>query len=176
MRASARTAMDAKTLETELAAMHASSWGWALACCARDADQAADVLQHAYEKVLSGRATFEGRAQLKTWFFGVVRLTAREHRRWLFFRKREIAMAEVPDAPASSGPAVDRETALALSRALAEVSERQREVLHLVFYEGLTIADAAAVMRVSLGSARQHYERGKASLRAILAREGVTFR
>jgi RNA polymerase sigma-70 factor (ECF subfamily) len=167
--------MDAKTLESELAAMHASCWGWALACCARDSDEAADVLQQAYEKVLSGRARFDGRAQLKTWFFGVVRLTAHEHRRWRFARRREVAVAEVPDAPASSGPRVDRETAEALARALATVSERQREVLHLVFYEGLTIAQAADVMRVSLGSARQHYERGKVSVLAILTREGVRF-
>lgn len=167
--------MDATTLERELAALHRASWGWALACCARDPDEAADVLQLSYEKVLSGRARFDGRAQLKTWFFGVVRLTAHEHRRWRFGRRREVTVAELPDAPASSGPKVDRETAEALSRALAKLSERQREILHLVFYEEISIAQAADVMRVSLGSARQHYERGKANVLEILEREGVKF-
>jgi RNA polymerase sigma-70 factor (ECF subfamily) len=161
--------------QRELATLHASSYGWALACCARDPDEAADVLQQAYFKVVSGRARFDGRAALKTWFFGVIRLTAMEHRRWRFGRKREVIVDEMPDAPASSGPLVDRQTAEALSRALARVSERQREVLHLVFYEGLTIADAAIVMGVSLGTARLHYERGKASILEILTREGVKF-
>ncbi len=162
-------------VERELATLHASSYGWALACCGRDPDEAADVLQQAYFKIVSGGARFDGRSALKTWFFGVIRLTAHEHRRWRFVRRREIAVDVLPDAPASSGPLVDRQTAEALSRALARVSERQREVLHLVFYEGISIAEAAIIMRVSLGTARLHYERGKAAILDILTREGVKF-
>ena len=166
---------DPQTLERELATLHAASYGWALACCARDPDEAADVLQQAYVKVVSRGARFDGRSVLKTWFFGVIRLTAHEHRRWRFGRRREVLVEGLPDVPASSSRIVDRETAAALSRALRRVSERQREVLHLVFYEGLTIAEAAVIMRVSLGTARIHYERGKVSVLEILTREGVKF-
>ena len=45
---------------------------------------------------------------------------------------------------------------------------RQAEVLHLVFYQDLTINEAAQIMDVGIGSARQHYERGKARLRTLL--------
>lgn len=154
--------------------MHAASFGWALACCGRRRDDAEDVLQEVYAKILSGRAAFREQSSFKTWLFGVIRLTALEHGRWRWrWRKddREVDPAEVP----ASAPLVDRETAEHLARALARLSDRQREVLHLVFYEGLSIAEAADVMRVALGTARLHYERGKAGLLEILTKEGVKF-
>jgi len=168
--------MEGEQLARELASLHAQSWGWALACCGRDASTAADVLQQAYWKVLEGKARFGGAASLKTWFFSVIRLTAMEQRRSIvrWFRRASPSERGEGDIPASSSKKPDRtaergEAAERLARALATLAPRQREVLHLVFYEELTIADAAAIMGVSVGSARQHYERGKKNLKERLA-------
>ena len=171
MRASA---VDVGPIDHELAALHAPAFGWALACSGRRRDDAEDLLQDVYAKVLSGRALFRGHSSFKTWLFGVIRITALEHRRWRWTRRSEPLVEEPAEAPASA-PHVDRETAAALARALAQLSDRQREVLHLVFYEGLSIEEASHVMGVNLGTARTHYERGKAGLLAILNREGVRF-
>ncbi len=171
--------MEAEHLATALAELHVASHGWALACTRRDASAAADVLQQAYWKVLEGKARFDGRSSLKTWFFSVIRLTAAEQRRSVMRWFRRGAATDERDAPASSSAKPDRsaervETAARLSRALARLAPRQREVLHLVFYEEVSIADAAAIMGVSVGSARQHYERGKKRLKELLDDEPRT--
>lgn len=147
-----------------IAELHAASYAWARACVG-DPGEAEDVLQATYEKILSGRARFEGRSTLKTWLFGVIRLTALEHRRraWLRWLRLE-PMAHEPAAPKrDSAP-----DAALIVNALAELPDRQREVVHLVFYEDLTVEEAATLMGVSVGTARVHYDRGKKKLRELL--------
>ena len=166
--------MDRAELERELERLHAACWGWALACCARDRDTAEDTLQSAYLKILSGQAKFEGRSQFRTWAFGVVRRTALEERRRRATRQtRELvadaAIAAQPDSADTADIAVERsDERRALLAAIATLPPRQQEVLHLVFYQDMTIEQAAAVMDISLGSARTHYDRGKKALARAL--------
>jgi RNA polymerase sigma-70 factor, ECF subfamily len=167
-------AMLPEALQLELDRLHAPAYGWALACCRGDRPAAEDALQTTYLKILDGRARFDGRGSFRTWLFSVVRYTAAElRRRSVFWRLLPLALL----APAADGRP-DPATALAQSEttgrlvaALDKLPRRQREVLHLVFYQDLTIAEAAAVAGVSVGTARTHYERGKAALRTLLGEE-----
>ena len=165
--------MQRSELERALAELHGECWGWALACSARDRDIAEEALQSAYLRVLSGRARFEGGSSFRTWVFGVIRMTAREElrrrRRWTL-RVEDTDSAECigDPAPGADVTVEHSERSAVLLAALGALSPRQREVLHLVFYHGMTIEQAAAVMKVSLGSARTHYDRGKKALAARL--------
>ena len=168
--------MERAELERELEAMHAESWGWALACCARDRELAEDALQSAYLRVLSGRARFDGHSSLRTWVFGVIRVTAMEEaRRRRTWTARNTGAKSAMDAtdpsPGADAMVESSEQRVRLVDALAAMSPRQREVLQLVFYHDMTIEEAARVMQVSLGSARTHYERGKKALARLLTSE-----
>lgn len=166
---------DPDELEARLGELHEASFGWACSCCGWNETDAEDVLQTTYLKVLSGQARFEGRAAFRTWLFGVIRMTAREHRRRVASVARgaervalEMEAEESVTAPDVSGVEHAQRSAL-LRAALDTLPARQREVLHLVFYEGMTVQEAADVMEVSIGSARVHYDRGKKRLRVLLA-------
>ncbi len=159
-------------LRTALERHHAECVGWAMACCGFDRAEANDVLQDAYLKVLDGRAVFRGEATFRTWLFGVIRRTAAEHRRSVLRRIARFLRADGHDAvfeEQDAGEAIDaRAAAERLRIALRRLPSRQREVLHLVFHEGMTVEAAAAMLGVSTGSARTHYARGKARLRELL--------
>ena len=165
-------------LERRLAELHEASFGWACACCAWNETDAEDVLQTTYVKVISGRARFEGKSSFKTWLFGVIRLTAREQARsFRKHRERDVTLGAVPEPQAGDTPADEAvaraEQAQLLQQALEELPDRQQEVLNLVFYQDLTLREAAEVMEVSIGSVRVHYDRGKKKLRALLAQRDL---
>ncbi len=168
--------MDASELRAQLEALHPESFGWALACS--DPSRAESVLQQSYLKVLEGRARYEGRSSFKTWFFGVVRNTAREDARRAIWRKLRLLPQEeaeqVTRPPAAEDALFASDLRRAMERTLALLPRRQREVLHLVFYQELTLEEAAVAMSVSVGSARTHYERGKKRLRELLDKEPAT--
>ena len=156
--------MDRVELERELERLHAASFGWALGCCGRDHDEAQEVLQTVYVKVLDGKARFDGRSSLKTWLFAVIRRTALSHRRtrWL----RSLALLRMPPPE----PVVQKHSddTRRLIAAVRQLARRQREVLELVFYHDMTIEQAGAALHISTGSARVHYTRGKKRLEALL--------
>ena len=165
-------------LEQLLEELHPASFGWALGCCRWDRQEAEEVLQTTYLKILDGRARFDERSSFKTWLFAVIRRTAAERRRsgWL----RALTAARWLDGRPAPAPirtpeslAGEAEASRALRTALQALPERQREVLHLVFYQDLTLEEAARILGISLGSARTHYHRGKASLQKRLAQAGL---
>jgi len=162
----------------ELEQMHPASFGWALWCCNHRREEAEELLQTAYLKVMEGKARFDRRSSLRTWFFSVIRHTATEQRRrrWLREQILERWRSREPRPQPSANPealAGETESRRALLGALQELPVRQREVLHLVFYQDLTVEEASRVLNVSVGTASTHFARGKVRLRSILAqREG----
>jgi len=167
--------IDIAELRDELEKLHSASFGWALNCCRRDHAEAEEVLQTVYLKIFEGKARYRGESSLKTWLFAVIRKTAiGEYRKRLVRSLVFLGSSERHDSGVS--PADAPTTLLEKSElqkqfrvALAKLPARQREALHLVFYEDLSLSEAANVMGISIGSARQHYERGKKHLREWLS-------
>jgi len=170
--------MDSSELHEQLERYHQASFGWALSCCSRDPTQAKDVLQTVYLKILEGKARFGGKATFKTWLFSVIRKTAAEERRRAIVRRLLFIQYQEDISHSNHEEGVDEtihevDVRALFQRALADLPRRQREVLQLVFYHDLSLAEVAEVIGFSIGSARTHYERGKKRLRQWLEKSTV---
>lgn len=160
-------------LEPQLEALHRASFAWAARCCGGNRDEAEDVLQTTYLKLLEGRARYGGRSSFKTWLFGVIRKTAADQRRRRALRERLLGLfgraLPQPEAPAPPDEViVGGEDRQRLAGALEGLSPRQAQVVELVFAHELSVADAARVLGISVGSARTHYHRAKRQLADLL--------
>ncbi|MBI2823614.1 MAG: RNA polymerase sigma factor [Planctomycetia bacterium] len=138
-----------------------------------DADSAEELVQEALVRVAQRWGEFRGEAMFRTWLFRILINTFRDSLRR---RRTRLAIAdeeadEVPDARVVEPP----EAALAGElgeRVAAEVSRlppRQREVLVLVAFEGLSVRDVAGVVGISEGNVHSTLSAARARLRERLA-------
>lgn len=157
-------------LERELKNVHEETFSWALVCCSGVREEAEEVLQETYLRLLDGRLTFGGRSSFRTWLFAVVRRAVRDRRRRSTLRRVLLEQWRRPPDPRPPAPEsrlMERQRAQRIRRLLGELSTRQRQVLELVFYHELPLSEAARVLGISAGSVSRHYDRGK---RALLGR------
>lgn len=94
------------------------------------------------------------------WLYGVARKTLANER-----RKRARVTPGEPLTVAEPAPVGDG----ALAAAFNALGERDREILRLVPWEGLSLADAATVLGCSVVACRVRYHRAKSRLAAHLA-------
>jgi len=152
----------------ELERLHPASFSWALSCCRRNREEAEEVLQASYLKLLEGRARFDGRSSFKTFLFGVIRRTAGEQRRRVALRALLFRTVSPLFTPETS----DTDARLhRLDAALARLPRRQLEVIELRLQHEMTLEEAASALSISVGSARVHYARAKERLRRLLDEE-----
>ncbi|MDG9715153.1 SigE family RNA polymerase sigma factor [Streptomyces sp. DH24] len=88
--------------------------------------------------------------------------------RWrLKWPRRELSVAEPPEAGAGPDGTAAAELRLVLRGALARLTARQRTVLVLRYFEDLPEADVARVLGCSVGTVRSTTHRSLARLRAL---------
>ncbi|MBN1675523.1 MAG: RNA polymerase sigma factor [Kiritimatiellae bacterium] len=135
------------------------------------ADLAEDVTQEVFIRIFQKRARWTPRARFRTWLYRVALNTARELRRK---QKREAGHRERMGAELVVAPqdAEANESRLKeMERVLEVLSERQRAVLLLRFFEGLSVQDTARVLGCRAGTVKSHLHRALATLRVRLQSE-----
>jgi len=137
----------------------------------RDLD---DLLQATFEVVPRAARRFDGRAPTRAWLFGIAVNVARHHVRSEIRRKRlsETAIAlPRPDHRDGADEVMARERAATLHAAIAALPTKQREAFVLVYLEGVSGGEAAAILDCREGAIWKRLHEARARLRDAL--EGV---
>ena len=138
-----------------------------------------DLVQETFLRMHRARGTFMTGAAVLPWAFAIARrlLVDRVRRD----RRTPLGAADVDPEPVSPLGAADRpeqiaearEVARRLAGALARLPDSQRNAFELLKQDGLTLAEAAAVLGVTVTAVKLRAHRAYASIRAALGEDTV---
>jgi RNA polymerase sigma-70 factor, ECF subfamily len=145
---------------------------WAVALrTMRDPEEAADALQDAMISAFRAAGSFRAESAVTTWLHRIVVNACLDRIRRRTARPT-VALSEQTAEPAERRDRIaERETALTVEAALAQLPVEQRAAIVLVDVEGYPVAECAAILGVAEGTVKSRCARGRARLAVILSDE-----
>jgi RNA polymerase sigma-70 factor, ECF subfamily len=141
----------------------------------RDQHEAEDITQEVFLAIFLQRERYdETRGSVKTWILQFAYFKSLLRRRYLRIRKfyEQEEYSEAQDFRATSPTEMvglsSAEWARLVESGLASLNPKQRQVMELVHFEGLTLQETSEKVRESFANTRNYYYRGLKALRAYL--------
>lgn len=171
----AARAGDRAALEALIARHQARIYRFGLKMC-RDPEVAKDVVQDTLIAMARGVRDFRGGSSLSTWLYTIARSFCIKSHRRSKFAPDQVQSLDVPETAALADPAPPSDEALAsrrveqvLEAAIRALDPKYREVLVLRDVEGLTAAEVAEVMGISVEAVKSRLHRARMEVRARVA-------
>jgi RNA polymerase sigma-70 factor (ECF subfamily) len=157
---------------------------YALLCrLTENADEARDLTQDTFVRVIRSIKGFRGQSELRTWLYRIAINESRNRFRWWKRRRRDLTisldatigdsdmaihetMSDRSESPEET--ALSRERESALQAALLEIPEIYREAVVLCDVEGMSYEATAAALGVGIGTVKSRISRGREELRRRL--------
>jgi len=136
----------------------------------REMSRADDLVQDTLARAMAKQHRWQWGTNLRAWLFTIM-----HHQNVNFIRRSasEGSVFAIDEASPFLMASSDPSGALSLrdlDRALACISEEQRQVILLIALEGVSYEEAAAILDVPIGTIRSRVSRGRESLRTLLDR------
>jgi RNA polymerase sigma-70 factor (ECF subfamily) len=140
-------------------------------------EDAWDVSQDIFIKVYNARHTYVTDAKFTTWLYRITNNAVIDRIRQL--RRQQVSsLTDAPNEPVSEDPTTHHHLALEevkgqMSEALANLTERQRGMVILKYYEGCSVKEIAEVFDCAAGTVKATLFQAIQHLRKGLAQAGV---
>ena len=135
--------------------------------------EAEEVAQEVFLKVITRVDQYDGRAPVASWLFAIAANACRDRLRRAG-RRAAVPLEAVPEAAASDPPAdrvlVEAERRRLVRRALALLSDDQREALILARYHGLPYSEIARTLEISEGAVKTRIFRAVEKLKDVFSK------
>lgn len=135
--------------------------------CNGDQALADDMAQEAFIKAYKALPAFRGDARFSTWLYRIAYNLVMSHK-----RKNSPEIDQDAVDRAQETESFDEAERLGMARdlnlALGELSQAQRQAVHLCMQRGFSHEEAASIMKLPLGTVKSHVNRGRAKLQALL--------
>ena len=149
----------------ELIGLHQKSLYAAAFNICRNADDANDAVQDTFIQYYTSKKQFHDQEHLKAWLLRVAINRAKDISR-SFWRKNKISIEDCSgEIPFESQEEHD------LFEEVMKLPGKYREVIHLYYYEDLSVKEIARILRITEGSVKMRLSRGRNSLRNVFKEE-----
>ena len=125
----------------------------------RHREDADDTYQDVFLKLIRHQPEFQNPAHQKAWFIRVTVNTCKD-------RLKKASRRDLPLEEATASAAVPEQTGL--EDALARLSERDRALIYLYYYEGYKTEEIATILQVGGSTVRSRLKRARARLKDFM--------
>ena len=143
-----------------------------------DITMAEEVMEDTFAKLAIKKPSFKGKSSFKTWLYAIGRNVALDYLR-RESKRRYVPIdecAEVADDVVSlETSCIREERRIMLHRVMSRLNPDYRQVLWLVYFEGMSNGEAAIVMKKNRHQIENLVYRAKNSLRSQLEKEGFVY-
>ena len=144
---------------------------------AENMELAEEWMEETFVKLVTKRPRFSGRSSFKTWLYAIGRNVALDQ----FRRHRKISVTPLDEYESLAEETdlereyLQEEEKIQLHRALRELNPDYRQILHLVYFEDFSNAQAAAILKKSRRQVETLLYRARNALKSQLESEGFLY-
>lgn len=137
----------------------------------RDYHLAEDVFQDVFIKVSRKIGEFHGESAVKTWIIRITINTCKDYLKSAYAR-RVVPMMEYKEEAISDASSYDqiekKETNRILRDVVMELPDKFRELVICVYYQEMTISEAACILKIAEGTAKSRLKRARDKMKKML--------
>ena len=130
-------------------------------------EQAEDILQDVFVKLMGYNNNFENDEHLKAWLLRTTINCCKDHWKSAWFKKRA-SLDEISEIPMQASPT---NSIGFVTECVKKLPTKYRYIIHLYYYEEYSAREIAEVMGVSESAVGQYLTRGRRKLRTIITDE-----